>query len=188
MTHVITSNPLDITSIKDYNDNFIFSHLMKKKMLPLASGELGNLFKIYHQDGMDLSDYEEYLNEPNFTYEFIPTTTITTALDSIVQDIASAECGARLVREQTGDPQEEIVVVVACGITWNKQVVRYMNTKLNQLMMETSVMDLYQYMKIVRMDKLTNFVKTVLNSEFVYPDDPVAFSYALMKTLEGVNI
>ena len=60
MIHIVTSNPVAVKSLKDYNDNFIICHLQEKMLLPFANATMGFYFKVYHQDGMILDDFDEY--------------------------------------------------------------------------------------------------------------------------------
>ena len=46
------------------------------------------------------------------------------------------------------------------------------------------MLDLYQYLKITSKDNLVNILTQTLNTKFVYPDDPVAFGYAIYETLK----
>ena len=89
MIHIVTSNPVAVKSLKDYNDNFIICHLQEKMLLPFANATMGFYFKVYHQDGMILDDFDEYENEGNYRYDFIPVRSISEALQSIALDVAA---------------------------------------------------------------------------------------------------
>ena len=47
-----------------------------------------------------------------------------------------------------------------------------------------NVMDLYQYLRIGNKDDFANIMKNTLNTQFIYPEDPVAFGYAVYQTLK----
>ena len=186
MIHIVTSNPVAVKSLKDYNDNFIICHLQEKMLLPFANATMGFYFKVYHQDGMILDDFDEYENEGNYRYDFIPIRSISEALQSIAFDVAASEQAAQKEADKTGDTREEITLATVCGYSWNKQVVAKLNSEIRKLRGETACLDLYIYLRAPNIDRLAQIIKNQLQSEFVYPEDPIAFSYAIMRTLNGV--
>lgn len=188
MIHIVTSNPVAVKSLKDYNDNFIICHLQEKVLLPFANAAMGFLFKIYHQDGMDLEEFNEYENEANYKYEFIPVRSINDALQAIARDVVASEQAAQKEADKLGDTQEEVMLATVCGYSWNKHAISRLNSEIRKLHGETACLDLYTYLRAPNIERLAQIVKNQLQSEFVYPEDPIAFSYALMRTLNGVYL
>jgi len=186
MIHIVTSNPLNIKSLSDYNDNFIICHLQEKILLPFANAAMGYYFKVYHQDGMIPDEMDDYQNEANYKYDFIPVRSIPEALKLIAQDVVSSEQSTQKEADDTGNTREEVTLVTACGYKWNKQVVQKLNFAINRADGETTCLDLYTYLRAPSLEKLGEIVKNNLQSQFVYPEDPIAFSYALMRMLNGV--
>lgn len=188
MINIITSNPTTIKNIQDYTDNFIVVHLMECTMISLSVQTSGYKFNIYHQDGMDLSEYEEYQNSSNLRFEFIPVRTISEALDKIIETIVQDEEQARTEAEKFNENQEELMVASVVDMSWNKLGINYINNGLAQHDCESSCLNLYQYLRVGSIQSLVNILKGRLQSDFVYPEDPVAFSYAIMRVLNGVSM
>lgn len=187
MIHVITTNPIYMDKIHDYIENFIICHLYQKPMLPLADRSLGYYFRIYHQDGMDLSDYEEYLDEPNFKYEFIPVPTVTTALDQIVQDLCDSEVDLELDAEDSDYSPDELIFAV-CGpsLDMTYKLCKYLNRMLQEEESEITPMNLYKYLHMTKIEQIAESMKMQLGTDMVYQDDPIAFSYVLNQLMNGV--
>ena len=47
---------------------------------------------------------------------------------------------------------------------------------------------MYQYFKATNEEKMAQFVKTALQTEFVYPEDPIAYAYSLHRVLGGSGV
>lgn len=188
MIHTITTNPITPDSIKSYQDNFIIVHLYQKMMLPLSNSKLGYVFEIYHQDGMDMSEFEEYLNEPNFEFNFIPVEGYTTALDMVVQSVLDQEVDLELDAEEAEDDKPDEITFAVCtyNIKTNRQVCAYLNKSMKEQQSEIKTLDLYKYLKKTKIGQIEDLIKMQLMTDFVYPDDPVAFGYCLANVLNGV--
>lgn len=184
MLHVITSNPIEVTSLAKYNDNFIIVHLTEKLIAPTADGRKGYHFKIYHQDGMSTDEFDDYETIPGYKYELIPTRSINDAFVAIADDLVEAEDKAESEAAEFDFVPDQIVVACACGKQWNSKAVQYINNEIS-LDAETRVFDIYRYLKITKESQLEAYVKANLQTEFVYPEDPVAYSYALYQVLGG---
>ncbi|MCM1230279.1 MAG: hypothetical protein NC489_09100 [Ruminococcus flavefaciens] len=189
MIHVVTTNPIDISSIHEYANNFIICHVYQKVMLPLADGSMGYHFKIYHQDGMDLCEYDEYENQPNFKYEFIPVATITEALDHIVEDVYNSEVDLELDAEDDDSSPDQLILSV-CGSTMKLtyMMCKYMNNQFKEEESESTALNLYKYLRMVKLSQIADSMKMQLGTDMVYEEDPVAFSYVLSQLMNGVML
>lgn len=185
MLHTITSNPIEVKRLTDYHDNFIIVHLTDKVLLPYANGQTGLYFKVYHQDGMDVQDYDEYEDTPDMRFEFIPVTSIQEALSKIADDLIESEDLNDAYAEEHDIQKDEIMVACVCGYKWNAQATRFINKNIEEDTTDIRVVNMYQYFRIPSEAKMAQFVKTALGSEFVYPDDPIAYAYALHRVLGG---
>lgn len=188
MIHVITTNPSIPDKITDYAENFVISHLHQSRLLPLSDGSLGYVFDVYHADGMDMSEFEEYLDEPNFRYNFIATEGITTALDAIIESVADEEVDLELDAEEQEDDTPDTITfaIVTTNIRTNTQFCTYMNRALKEHESEIKCLNLYYYLKMSKIKQIEDLVKMHLQTEFVYPEDPVAFGFCLSQILNGV--
>lgn len=183
--HIITCNPLVGKSIKEYIDNFLICHLTTKLMVPYTEPQY--VFTIYHQDGMELEEFEEYISEPGYQYNFVPCEGITTALDMIAEDIMNDEVDLELDKEDSDDnPDELILTVVTQTPAFNRQFSTYLNRIFRENESEVKALDFYQYMKITNIQHIENVIKSQLQTEYVYPEDPVSFAYCLEKIMNGV--
>lgn len=181
MINIITSNIIPITSIKRYNNDFMFCHHYKRRvLLPFNETKVKHIFQIFHQTDMDC-DVESYTNSTELEFNFIQKPTMLECLD----DIASALC-EQFDHQKDDDNPEEIMIVVACDISWNNQVVSYLNKALQSRGIDTTCLNLYQYLRIADYDKIKTMMKNILGSEFIYPEDPISFSYAIDRALIGL--
>lgn len=174
MTHIITSNLGTVGSIHQYQDNFIIVHLHVVHQAPLVNYTPHFIYDVYYQDGMVLDEDYESDNEVEFVLH--PVASITEALDSITDDLVDDDYEEN---KKDQDKTEERAIVTACNPSWNRQVTRYMNEQISSLGSSLEVMNLYTYMKIVNIDRLVQSLKASLNTEFIYPDEPISFAYAL---------
>ena len=183
MNIIITSNPVRIRdNIHDYVDNFEIVCIRERPLLSMKEDRMVYQCDVWYQDGMDI---EEEVSDQEFQFYYHPTDMITTVLDDIAGTIAVYQ---EHNLSQDEDDQEELNVIVVCEKQWNKEAVRYLKRalvdRLEDIEDYPNVLDLYQYLKITNKDSLTNILMQTLNTKFVYPDDPVAFGYAIYETLK----
>lgn len=182
MIQILTSNKILSKSIKSYVDNFIFCFLHTKYQYPMNPPKLIYQFDIFYQDGMEF-DQDDYSNTDTMIFKFHPVNAITTALEEISSMIVDLELDNE---EQDEDLQEDNQFCVCCDYLTNQQIVQYLNHQFNELDSDTTCLNLYQYLKITDTEKLVHLVKMVLSTDFVYPDEPISFSYALYKAIKGM--
>lgn len=189
MLHVVTSNPISVKSIHRPVDNFIVAHVFPKLIIPRVATSMGHGITIYHQDGMSMDEYEDYVNDSDIVYEFVPVNSITDALDRIA-DVVSEEENRREEadrnRSEDDDVQDESMLAFVCDASWNRSATRYVNERLTDAGVELQAIDLYSTLRIPSREKLADYIKVSLGSSFVYPEDPVAFGYAVHRVLGGI--
>lgn len=185
MLHTITANDIPVKNLQSYYDNFVIVHLTDQLIIPSANGATRLYFKVYHQDGMELEEYDEYEDTQEMRFEFIPVNSIVEALGRIADDLIEAEDQNDAYAEEHDIEKDQIMVACVCGRSWNSKVVRYINQDIAEDTSEIQVTDMYKYFKMPSEEKMVQLVKTALNSEFVYPDDPIAYAYALHRVLGG---
>ena len=179
MTHIITASPLSAGNIREYSDNFIVTHLYTGHVAPLAQPSV--LMSVYHQPEMEL-DYDSYdqLNSDTFKVTFNSTAAVTQALDSIAERILSIESSEK---EKDEDLQNDLTITVCAQYVNNRQIVRYLDDYFADHESSLSCLDLYRYMHVANIDRIADTLKKMLNTEFIYPDDPITFGYALYNVL-----
>ena len=181
MIHIITSNNVPARSIKEYVDNFELVHMFKIFVpTPFIDGQVRNCFHIYHQPEMDL-DQSEYVDNMQFKYSFFPSPLITSALDNIADSIQS-----KYEENQKSNSVEEMMVLVACKYAWNQQVCTYLNQYFSSYHMELECLNIYKYMKCASEESLKKIIQNILNSTYVYPEEPISFAYALNQAIASM--
>ena len=79
-----------------------------------------------------------------------------------------------------------MTILVICDPSINKIVTKKINEELVKLQKNKSpivVNDIFQFLKIVNMDRLKNTIKTMLNVSEVNTDDPVVLGYLSIESL-----
>lgn len=183
MNLIITSNPIQLkNNIYDYVDNFEIVCVRERSLSTMRTPTSVYQYDVWYHDGMDI---EIETNDHEFQFHYYPTDVLTTALDEIAKLIIMIQ---EAILERDEDDQEELNVIVICEKQWNKDAVHYINQKLAEDMDDVgnypNVMDLYQYLRIGNKDDFANIMKNTLNTQFIYPEDPVAFGYAVYQTLK----
>lgn len=182
MLHVITSNPIAIKHLKQYANNFILVHTTSRLFIP-SMNLPGYQLDIYHQDGMGLEEYEDYEDDSQFRYNFIPGIQPVTIIESIAEQILAEDQKARML--DSTNPEEHMIAFV-CDYEWNQSAVKCFNRYMREHESDITAVNLYTVLKVPSKAKLTEYVKMALSTEYVYPDDPVAFGYAVYRVLDGM--
>lgn len=181
MIHLLTSNLLPIRSIKDYNDNFVFCHIHTERIVPILTPTYRFIFEIYHQDEM-VFDEDVYEDTEDFIFHFHPVATMTEALDQIAESMIQFE---QAEASKDEDLRDELTFAVCCDYNWSRQVFKYMNSAFGDHDSELSCLDLYQYLKVPSTQKMKELIGSILNSEFIYPEDSISFGYAIHRAIDG---
>lgn len=181
MIFILTSNNTNIKNIKDYNENFIFCLIHSINQYPFRIPKDKFIFDIYYQDGMDI-DIESNTEDMEFRYHNLST--ITEVLDSISDYLYQIE---NTERNKDEDIRDEIMFGVCCEYNINNQICKYLiNSISNYEDSELIPVNLYQYLKVGSSDKMCQILKRMLHTEFIYPDDPTSYSFALFSAVKGV--
>ena len=178
MIHVITTNEIDINSIHDYVDNFVIVHLQAQDIYAGVKPITKYIFDVYHKDGMKFDD-DEYESSSTFVYNFHPMQGIVPTLNAISSTVESAP----------ENDYDDTHVALATTHVLSPKFRKYLDEKFTEDEVDVKVLDLLQYMHMPRLEYLTRSVKSILNSEFVYQDDPIAYSYAVyMAIIGGISL
>lgn len=84
------------------------------------------------------------------------------------------------------DILDDLTILVACDPSINKTITKKINEELAKLQKEKSsivVNDIFQFLRIVNMDRLRETIKTMLNISEVSTDDPVILGYLIVECL-----
>lgn len=183
MIHVITSNDMQIKSINKYADNFVIVHMFTKELYVGIKPITKFIFNVYHKDGFELDDIEDitgsdYVTSSQYEYNFIPVAGITPALDNISETIINNY-------PEDEDDANDMHVALATRNPYSGQIRKYLNEIFTEHELDIQVLDMLRYMGMVNLDRLTNSIKTILSTDFVYQDDPISYSYSVYLALMG---
>ena len=101
MLHILTSNPIHNKNIFSYNQNFILVHSYERLYPPRVNPI--QKYHIYHEDGMDLTDLDEYQDTQDMKFYFHPVRSISEALNNIGNAIRESFTTWDQYREPTDD-------------------------------------------------------------------------------------
>ena len=181
MTILLTSTPAPAgQQITDYVDNFIFSVLTQVDVALSKTPAKRYRYDTFYQDGSE-PEFDENTND--FEFHYYSVATITEAISGIVELVSKYQ---RIMDERPDDRREEINLIIACDKHWSRAVAKSIQDEIDEVEDFThypNIMNLYGYMKLTNRDSLVDIITRTLNCKFVYPDDPVAFGYALYLTL-----
>lgn len=181
MIFIVTSNLIDVSSIKDIQDGYVISLLRDSKNLVMVSNPTVYQYHLYSQGDMMLSDI--YQSDETLRFQFDTVSSFSEVIEEISRQIYEKE-KSELSKDE--DVREDITVIVCCNYPWNRQMVRALNQELSDIGSDIECLDLYKYLKVGSMDRMVQGLKGMLNTDHVYPDDPVAFSYALYQVVGGI--
>lgn len=196
MIDIITVNPLDnFRSVHETNSNFIVCHNYVSDLKVTTKVQQVNHFNVFYENG-NFTDTLEELEESygvqekgsvNPPAKFYSASYISEALDKIAKQIS------RRVNKTTDEFDEEeidpIDIQVICVMDENiaKTFVSYLNKRFREqdIQVECEAVSLLRYMKIPNMDQFVQSMKRAFNTDFIYPEDPVQFSYVCRQFIEG---
>ena len=181
MIHIITSNSVPVRSIYDYIDNFQIVHHTKRPVpVPFSDMIMKHVFQVYIQAEMS---YEESEYENTMDYEFY-----IHEMDSIVHSLDEIANGIidQWKKEKASGEEEETIIVVACSPEWNHAACRYLDKRIQAKGLDTGCMNLYKTLHVMSTESMKKIVSNTLNTDMIYPEEPVPFAYALDRALIGL--
>ena len=160
MIHIITSNSVPVRSIYDYIDNFQIVHHTKRPVpVPFSDMIMKHVFQVYIHE-MD---------------------SIVHSLDEIANGIID-----QWKKEKASGEEEETIIVVACSPEWNHAACRYLDKRIQAKGLDTGCMNLYKTLHVMSTESMKKIVSNTLNTDMIYPEEPVPFAYALDRALIGL--
>lgn len=205
MLHIITSNRVPVNSLKEYSENFILCHKSKTEInVPYRDIVFQHQFSIYIQSGMnsqiESENYTSSVEEKFLEYQ-VPT--ISEALEDIGRNISDdllsktfrrpneRGTGGKNNKKQNDTDIEEPIIFCACDPSWNHLACAFLNKYFRRNLLakygvNVECLNLFSYLKVVNDDAIKSMIKNILNTDFIYPDEPVSFSYALDRVMLGL--
>lgn len=177
MIIVLASNKLDNPKMYDDNQDFMITALYAERsdvMRDAISYYNNELFNTYYKSGMNMEDViaeyspEDDSSDDDDEYNFIEKVYISEVIEEIAANISTLE---------EYDPK----IIIAIEGLFGTLVTSKLNKIFRSNSVELEAVNLFQYYKISNLEALTKSVKSSLNTNFIYPEDPISFSYALYK-------
>lgn len=181
MLYVITSNDVPIKSVHEYTGAYQLSLLHQYPSAVMKKGKMISVYDIFVQDESSLEDGLDSSHLVEIDIHESPS--IFSSLEEIAAILRAAEIEEF---EKDEDIRSEIRVVCACKYQWNREITRQLQEFLGNQDSEIIPLNLFTELHIPSMDRLVNTLKTALNTQFIYPDDPIAFGFALYQALGGL--
>lgn len=182
LIHIITSNGVPVSGIEHYVDNFmIVHHYTRTVRAPYNESRQKHIFQTYLQPEMEVEE-DDFKDTPTLEFHLHEVPLVKSALD----EIAAAIYEQWKKERDAGDGDVETMIICACKMSWNRTCVSYLNKRLKARGMDVECMNLYVALRASSEDKLKEIMKSVLGTDFIYPDDPVSFAYAVDRALIGL--
>lgn len=182
MLHVITSNVTGIKHLNGYVQNFILVDTTTRLSIPSVNDSYFQ-FDIYHEDGMDLESLEDYVDDSSFRYNLLTGIQPGPIIETMAEKILTEDQEAK-AKDPTNPP--EMMIAFACDYDWNQSAVKRFNGYMKEHLSELRAVNLFTVLKVPSSEKLAEYVRMALSTEFVYPEDPVSYGYAVYQTLSGL--
>jgi hypothetical protein len=187
MIYLLTSNDIQIRNIKSYSENFIISLLHSQTSKFHRTPTQIFQYDIFTQDALS-PDLEDCESSDGINFDIHEHPTITSALDEIAQMLMD---GLAKQQARSEDLREEITIACCCTYDGNQQIVKHLNeifsdADSNELIGKDLVaLNLYNQLRVGSKARIAELLRSLLNTEFIYPDDPISFGYALNQVLVG---
>jgi hypothetical protein len=142
-------------------------------------------YDIFTQDSSS-PDLEDCVSSDGINFDIHEQPTITSALDEIanlLMDVWEKQ------QARSEDLKEEITLACCCPYKINQQFVKYLNEIFSDVDMSIGkdlvALNLYNQLRVSSSSRMAELLRSLLNTEFIYPDDPISFGYALNQVLVG---
>lgn len=180
MIFTLTSNNLDVQSIKDIQDDFILS-LSCNYPSPIKLKTKIYQFDIIHHPSIPVADM--YQSEGDLIFKFYSVDTISEAVDQIA-DLLNLRYQREFNRDE--DVRDEISLAVCCNYQWTQKITSLISSRLDELDADIACQNLYRTLKQPSIERITTMLNNMLNTDKVVSADPVTFGFALQNVLGGM--
>ena len=173
MVVILTADQLPVKSIQEYADNFLIA-FTTEKLSPVLNNTWVPYYELYCQEGSE----EEIPDDPKIIIKYNSAVNITDAAEKVAIRLAEIDSSITAYNDQY-ESNELLQVFVCCPYDWNNQFTNALNAALRENDHDLEVTDLYRYLHVVRVDRIVQSLKQILSTDFIYPEDAMAFGYAL---------
>lgn len=170
MIHIITSSGIT-------EDSPVFCDTTERLIPPKV--EPSFVSSVFYKPGEELANLHSYSDGSTTSLRLVPSPSFDRGISQLSEIIRTDEKRELATAKKSGVDPEEIIVAVACQYEINRKVADALSRELKQAGSSIVPLNLYASLKIPSREKLVEYLKLALGSDHIYPDDPVAFGYAL---------
>lgn len=134
---------------------------------------------VFHKPGTELADLHSYSDGSTTSLRLVPSPSFAEVISQLSKIILADERRSLATAKSSKTDPDEIIVAVACRYDTSRQVTDALSRELKKAGSSIVPFNFYTALKIPSQEKLVEYLKLALGSEHIYPDDPVAFGYAL---------
>ena len=184
MNHIITCNPIGkIRSLKDPIDNFMVCHLHEKDAKFYLTKTSRIVYDLYVQD--ELSDeVDELLTSYDDTEIRVNEVPSLSVIPEMVSETILQEYTPNDLLDEDRD-KEPPNVYVSADVDFSRLMTAALNRQFRNDSLELEALNLLSYYHLASFAKMVEMTKRELESDFIYPEDPVSFAYVTNRLLRG---
>lgn len=177
MTHVITSNRSEFRSFREPSDNLIFVHRYEIPIYTTSEISYQDRFDVYISSGIGIPDeIMEYMKTLKSSIQVTFFDVPGEGLDSI---------SSKILELEKKDSESDSIVAIASDPNFSKLATSWLNRIFKTSDTEISALNLIQYMGVTNCDAMVKQIQFMLGVDNVYPNDLIAFSFAVHRALGG---
>ena len=184
MNHIITCNPIGkIRSLKDSIDNFMVCHLHEKDAKFYLTKTSRIVYDLYVQD--ELSDeVDELLTSYDDTEIRVNEVPSLSVIPEMVSETILQEYTPEDLLDEDRD-KEPPNVYISADVDFSRLMTAALNRQFRNDSLELEALNLLSYYHLASFAKMVEMMKRELESDFIYPEDPVSFAYVTNRLLRG---
>lgn len=170
MTSIIVSSRSDFRSFKEPTEDLMIVYQYTTPIYTTSSPSNLENYDVYLPVLMDLPDEtKDYINHSGLKINVDEFAMPYEALDQIYEKIIASE----------KDDNEQHSLVIASDFNFSKLAEAYFNRKNKEFGTDIGILNLIKHMKFIEFNSLVNSIKSLLGVNDIYPNDLIAFSYAV---------
>lgn len=184
MNHIITCNPITkLRSLKDPVDNFIVCHFHEVDAKFYLTKKTRLVYDLYVQDEQS-DEIEEIINSYSDETIRVHEIAYLSEIPELVSETLLQEYDPEDLLDENGD-KELPNVYVSADYDFSRLLTASLNRQFREDSLELEAVNLLQYYNFTKLEKMVEMMKRELESNFIYPEDPVSFAYVTNRLLRG---
>lgn len=163
-----------------YSSEFILS-MLKPGYNPITINS-DPVYNFYIYTDNKSKFLEEYQTLDNLQFQVQQVSSIS---DGIIQMSELISNYSEIESQKDIDDQSDIHIVLATTPVKNRLIISQMKNELSNDAPNLDYVDLFRTTRCPSLDTLTKLMKSRLDTEYIYSDDPVNFGLSVYLTLKG---